>query len=83
MGHILVGPDNGIFTGILHQMEGIEARELSNQNYWRNREPSGTFQGRDVFAPVGAHLASGADFAKLAYNGRSGRKGDRHPRRDR
>ena len=42
-GSYLVGPDNGIFTGILNQIEGIEARELSNQNYWRNREPSGTF----------------------------------------
>jgi hypothetical protein len=64
-GSYLVGPDNGIFTGILNQIEGIEARELNNQNYWRNREPSGTFQGRDIFAPVGGHLASGADFTKL------------------
>jgi S-adenosylmethionine hydrolase len=64
-GSYLVGPDNGIFTGVLNQIEGIEAIELSNQNYWRNREPSGTFHGRDIFAPVGAHLASGADFTKL------------------
>ena len=58
-GHILVGPDNGIFTLVMHT-EGVErAVELRNTRYFRTAQTSSTFHGRDVFAPVAAHLASG------------------------
>ncbi|MGB8703106.1 MAG: SAM-dependent chlorinase/fluorinase, partial [Thermosynechococcaceae cyanobacterium] len=33
--------------------------------YWHNSTPSQTFHGRDIFAPVAAHLASGIPFADL------------------
>jgi len=57
-GHLLVGPDNGVFTRVLDR-EGLdEARELKEPRYWRDRV-SGTFHGRDVFSPVGGHLAAG------------------------
>ncbi len=53
-----VGPDNGIF--------GLLAADLTLQGAWKleNREHfihpvSSTFHGRDVFAPVAAHLAAG------------------------
>lgn len=55
----LVGPDNGLFSGVLSQNPLIAAVELTNPLYWRTPEPSQTFHGRDIFAPVGAHLASG------------------------
>lgn len=55
----LVGPDNGLFSGVLSQNPVIAAVELTNPQYWRTPEPSQTFHGRDIFAPVGAHLASG------------------------
>jgi S-adenosyl-L-methionine hydrolase (adenosine-forming) len=55
----LVGPDNGIFSGILEHYPAIAAVELDNVQYWRSPTPSSTFHGRDIFAPVGAHLASG------------------------
>ncbi|XTZ10044.1 MAG: SAM hydrolase/SAM-dependent halogenase family protein [cyanobacterium endosymbiont of Rhopalodia yunnanensis] len=55
----LVGPDNGLFGGVLSLSEAIAAVELTNPNYWRVRDPSSTFHGRDIFASVGAHLASG------------------------
>ncbi|MGK7895058.1 MAG: S-adenosyl-l-methionine hydroxide adenosyltransferase family protein [Xenococcus sp. (in: cyanobacteria)] len=55
----LVGPDNGIFTGILDASPAIQAVELTNSNYWLTSDPSNTFHGRDIFAPVGAHLAGG------------------------
>ncbi|MGC1247259.1 MAG: SAM-dependent chlorinase/fluorinase, partial [Spirulinaceae cyanobacterium] len=55
----LVGPDNGLFSGILAQSSGIAAVELTNSLYWRSPFPSHTFHGRDIFAPVGAHLAGG------------------------
>ncbi|MBD2385939.1 SAM hydrolase/SAM-dependent halogenase family protein [Cylindrospermum sp. FACHB-282] len=61
----LVGPDNGIFSGVLSQNLAIAAVELTNLNYWRTPQPSGTFHGRDIFAPVAAHLASGVSLQQL------------------
>lgn len=55
----LVGPDNGVFGGVLSQHQAIAAVELTNARFWRSGQPSSTFHGRDIFAPVGAHLASG------------------------
>ncbi|YAI81676.1 MAG: SAM hydrolase/SAM-dependent halogenase family protein [cyanobacterium endosymbiont of Rhopalodia sterrenbergii] len=55
----LVGPDNGLFGGVLSLSEAIAVVELTNPNYWRVQDPSSTFHGRDIFASVGAHLASG------------------------
>lgn len=56
---MLVGPDNGIFTGLLAQRTVVQAVALTNTAYWRVPQPSNTFHGRDIFAPVAAHLASG------------------------
>ncbi|MFB2936634.1 S-adenosyl-l-methionine hydroxide adenosyltransferase family protein [Aerosakkonemataceae cyanobacterium BLCC-F154] len=61
-GGFLVGPDNGLFSGIIGQ---IAAVELTNSRYWRTDSPSTTFHGRDIFAAVGAHLASGVDLEEL------------------
>lgn len=61
----LIGPDNGLFTGIMERLGLIEAIELNNSQYWLNSEPSYTFHGRDIFAPVAAHLANGILFTKL------------------
>ncbi|MDJ0553424.1 MAG: SAM-dependent chlorinase/fluorinase [Microcoleaceae cyanobacterium MO_207.B10] len=63
----LVGPDNGIFSGIIKNIntEKITAVELTNTEYWRTNKPSTTFHGRDIFASVGAHLASGISIEKL------------------
>ncbi|MGE5655325.1 MAG: S-adenosyl-l-methionine hydroxide adenosyltransferase family protein [Actinomycetota bacterium] len=61
----LVGPDNGLFSGILSHSPPIAAVELTNPEYWRTPEPSMTFHGRDIFAAVGAHLASGVPLARL------------------
>lgn len=61
----LVGPDNGIFSGVLSQHRAMAAVELTNPHYWHTPNPSSTFHGRDIFAPVGAHLATGVLLAKL------------------
>ncbi|MBW4419036.1 MAG: SAM-dependent chlorinase/fluorinase [Myxacorys californica WJT36-NPBG1] len=61
----LVGADNGLFSGVLSQTSAIAAVELTNSNYWRTSTPSNTFHGRDIFAPVGAHLASGVAIEEL------------------
>jgi S-adenosylmethionine hydrolase len=61
----LVGPDNGIFSGILETDELVNAVELTQSAFWRSPHPSTTFHGRDLFAPVGAHLARGVSLADL------------------
>ena len=64
-GHLLVGPDNGIFTLVMRS-EGVErAVELRNTRYFRVAQTSFTFHGRDVFAPVAAHLAAGTPLDSL------------------
>lgn len=61
----LVGPDNGLFSGIISQNDVITAVELTNNNYWYDYTPSNTFHGRDIFAPVGAHIANGIMLQEL------------------
>lgn len=64
-GHLLVGPDNGIFTLAL-AAEGLDrAVELTNAKYFRQADKSFTFHGRDIFSPVGAHLATGTPIDSL------------------
>jgi S-adenosylmethionine hydrolase len=58
----LVGPDNGLFTLFLADEPDAECRAITNAKYMLPRISS-TFHGRDVFAPIAAHLANGADLA--------------------
>ena len=59
-GDVLIGPDNGLLLPAADALGGaIEARELTNRDLWLP-VTSSTFHGRDIFAPVAAHLASGA-----------------------
>ena len=64
-GGYLVGPDNGMFSGLLEQYPAIAAVSLTNTDYWRTKQPSATFHGRDIFAPAGAHLANGVPLSAL------------------
>jgi S-adenosylmethionine hydrolase len=59
-----VGPDNGLFTAALARALLSRAVRLTNPAYHR-RPVSATFHGRDIFAPVAAHLAAGAAFETL------------------
>jgi S-adenosylmethionine hydrolase len=63
----LIGPDNGIFDGVLrqHQDKILAAVELTETKYWRTPEPSQTFHARDIFATVGAHVATGVRVDRL------------------
>lgn len=60
----LVGPDNGLFTLATEGIETIGAVELSDSRFQRPAM-SRTFEGRDRFAPVAAHLAAGVPLADL------------------
>ncbi len=58
-GGFLVGPDNGLLMPAARRLGLKEAREVTNRTLMA-REVSSTFHGRDVFAPVAAHLMTGA-----------------------
>jgi S-adenosylmethionine hydrolase len=60
-GQWFVGPDNGVLEWAL-AAAGAEVRELREARYFR-APMSRTFHGRDVFAPVAAHLACGVPIA--------------------
>src|SRR5919108_4547753 len=56
---ILVGPDNGLLWPAIGRLGGaVEAADISLSPF-RLEPISATFHGRDVFAPVAAHLAGG------------------------
>ncbi len=62
-----VGPDNGLFGGVWQQGQqagAVRGVLLDNPLYWLPHL-SATFHGRDLFAPVAAHLAAGVDLAQL------------------
>lgn len=59
-----VGPDNGVFTYIILESESPRAFEISNPKYLLP-DVSATFHGRDIFAPVAAHLSLGAPIEEL------------------
>jgi S-adenosyl-L-methionine hydrolase (adenosine-forming) len=67
-----VGPDNGIFTGILADRSLAPAAALADRavtlddpRYWYTPVPSRTFHGRDIFAAIAAHLASGVSLSEM------------------
>lgn len=64
LGRFFVGPDNGLFTPALLADPGAKTWRLDNSDLFRH-PVSRTFHGRDIFAPVAAHLALGLDPEKL------------------
>ena len=63
-GHFWVGPDNGLFHLIFRQAFPLNIVALENPVYFRP-QVSATFHGRDIFAPVAAHLSLGVDLSRL------------------
>ena len=70
-----VAPDNGLLANVLSDAShgsaasgalgvGLEAVAITNPRYWRS-PVSATFHGRDIFAPVAAHLSLGTPLAEF------------------
>jgi S-adenosylmethionine hydrolase len=60
---LLVGPDNGLLSLAWERFGGVvEAVDVTRSRH-RLEPVSATFHGRDLFAPVAAHLASGGALA--------------------
>jgi S-adenosylmethionine hydrolase len=57
-GNYFIGPDNGVLTLAVENIEPTYIVHLSNPAYHLKRT-STTFHGRDIFAPAAAHLSLG------------------------
>ncbi|HEX7627299.1 MAG TPA: SAM-dependent chlorinase/fluorinase, partial [Candidatus Methanoperedens sp.] len=57
--HYFIGPDNGLLIPAAKSIGIIEVYEISNTNLF-GKNISCTFHGRDIFAPVGAHISKGS-----------------------
>lgn len=55
----ILAPDNGLLTLVHRDAELQEIRIVENRRFFANTLSS-TFHGRDIFAPVAAHLSRGA-----------------------
>jgi S-adenosylmethionine hydrolase len=62
-GRILVGPDNGVLSLAWARCGGVDMAVDVTRSPHRLEPVSATFHGRDIFAPVAARLASGAELA--------------------
>jgi S-adenosyl-L-methionine hydrolase (adenosine-forming) len=62
-GRVVVGPDNGVLALAIEDAGGaVEVVDVSRSPH-RLEPVSATFHGRDLFAPVAAALAAGAELA--------------------
>jgi S-adenosylmethionine hydrolase len=62
--YFFVGPDNGVLSWALAQEKIKTAHQLTIEQFFL-KPVSRTFHGRDVFAPVAAHLSRGVPIQKL------------------
>lgn len=53
-----VGPDNGLFEMIIRRGRDVSIRSID----WQPDDPSASFHGRDIFAPVAAMIATDTSF---------------------
>lgn len=66
--HFFVAPDNGVLSACMRRAEqtgwSMKFVDLDRPEYWLTHVTN-TFHGRDLFSPVGAHLAAGVPLADL------------------
>ncbi|HET9073103.1 MAG TPA: SAM-dependent chlorinase/fluorinase [Solirubrobacteraceae bacterium] len=60
-GRILVGPDNGLLSLAAAAAGGVQTAVDIADSPLAAESVAATFHGRDIFAPVAAHLAAGAN----------------------
>jgi S-adenosylmethionine hydrolase len=63
-GHYFVGPDNGIFWPVIEDHKEAKIVHLIDHTFFLS-VMSHTFHGRDIFAPVAAHLSRGVDLEQM------------------
>jgi S-adenosylmethionine hydrolase len=61
-GHLFLAPDNGLLAGVLQRLSSVPLVRCLDSHLLESLgldQPSHTFHGRDIFAPVAAELAAG------------------------
>ena len=62
--HFFIGPNNGVFFNIMKSEKFLRCVEVKREKYF-NTPVSSTFHGRDIMAPVAAHLTKGVALIDL------------------
>ena len=62
--HVFVGPDNGILMPAAHMIGDFIVYSIENKEYMLDNI-STTFHGRDIFAPIAAHISKGIPFESI------------------
>jgi hypothetical protein len=62
--YFFIAPDNGLLSFALRQEKIVRIHRLENTRYFL-QDVSRTFHGRDIFAPVAAHLSAGVSCQRL------------------
>jgi len=62
--YFFIGPDNGLFSFLHFRDQILEIREIKNPPFISDIV-SGTFHGRDVYAPCAGYLSAGRDFSNI------------------
>lgn len=85
--HYFIGPDNGLLIPAARSIGELEVYGITNTNLFLS-SVSSTFHGRDIFAPVGAHISRGLkigevgrqifDFVNLDFGEGEKKDGDLH-----
>lgn len=64
-GHYFVGPDNGLLSAAAAKLGDVKAYKITDSKYIAT-SVSATFHGRDIFAPIAAHIGNGVEIRDLA-----------------
>ena len=64
-GALMVGPDNGLLLPAVESLDGLVEAVALTEGRFHIHPVSNTFHGRDVFAPVAAHLAAGVEIKEV------------------
>lgn len=65
-GHYFVGPDNGVLIPAASLLGDMEVFEIDNKEILG--DISSSFHGRDIFAPVAAHISRGMDLEDIGQS---------------
>lgn len=63
-GHVFLAPDNGVLTLVMEEREIGAIVRVENPDYFL-KSVSSTFHGRDIFAPVAAHISKGVQLKDI------------------
>jgi len=64
-GQVFVFPDNGVISFVAGSMPLEQIVAVRDKRYFATSDPSGTFHGRDILAPVAVRILLGLDLRRL------------------